>query len=282
NKGKSVIVSQSYALRAAVGMAGHGAQIVPQDIAAPVRASNFVYWLDATRSRWITDSRYYSLPRAAAMSEPLLQFTKYYPQGYWGYQIRNTKEALENWGVMMATPAETQLEGELVRAVVQQEIIGKNRHKDGATDLVYVSFKSADAVGHQFGYHSLEARETLAAIDAEIGKLEDFLKSHYGDSFVLVLTADHGCAPLTEITGGPRLTVEELIQEIDALLPKEVAEKNSLVQFMTVGQIALNHKLMAEHGITIEQVRARILAIRPGGRRFFRDVLTRRDLGLDG
>ena len=115
----------------------------------------------------------------------------------------------------MSTPAETQLEGELIRAVVQQEIIGKKKHNDGATDLVYVSFKSADAVGHHFGYHSLEARETLAEIDNQIGKIEDFLRQNYGEDFVLVLTADHGCAPLSEITGGARLTVEEVITEID-------------------------------------------------------------------
>jgi predicted AlkP superfamily pyrophosphatase or phosphodiesterase len=282
NRGRSVIVSQSYALRAAIGMAGHGSLLSAPDIAAAVRSGNHVYWLDASRSRWITDTRYYSLPGVAKASEPLLHFMKYYPQGYQGYQIRDTKAAFENWGVMMATPAETQLEGELLRAVIQQEIIGKKRDKDGFTDLVYVTFKSADAVGHHFGYHSLEARETLAEIDAQIGKIEDFLRLHYGENFVLVLTADHGCAPLSEITGGARLTVEEVIAEIDKLLPEAVAANESLVTFMTVGQVSLNKKLMAAHNITLEQVRSRIQAIRSDGKRFFKDVLTRADLDLGG
>jgi len=282
NRGRSIIVSQSYALRAAIGMAGHGASLSAPDIAAAVRANNYVYWLDATTSRWITDNRYYSLPAVVRASQPLLQFIKYYPQGYQGYQIRDTKTALENWGVMMATPAQTQLEGELIRAVIQQEIIGKKRDKDGYTDLVYVSLKSADAVGHQFGFHSLEARETLGEIDKQIGLIEDFLRQHYGENFVLVLTADHGCAPLSEITGGARLTVEEVIAEIDKLLPAEVAANESLVTFMTVGQVSLNKKLMAAHNITLEQVRARIMAIKPEGKAFFKDVLTRRDLDLGG
>ncbi len=282
NKGRSVIVSQSYALRAVIGMAGHGSLLSSSDIAAAVRGGNFAYWLDAGKSRWITDTRYYSLPAAAKASEPLLQFMKYYPQGYQGYQIRDTKSAFENWGVMMATPAETQLEGELLRAVITQEIIGKKRDKDGFADLVYVTFKSADAVGHHFGFHSLEARETLAEIDSQIGKLEDFLKQHYGDNYVLVLTADHGCAPLSEITGGARLTVEEVIAEIDKLLPAEIAANESLVTFMTVGQVSLNKKLMAAHNITLEQVRERIMAIKPEGKKFFKDILTRRDLDLGG
>lgn len=282
SRGKSVIVSQSYALRAALGMAGHGAHLSAPDTLAAVRSNNFVYWLDAAKSRWITDTRYYALPAIARSSEPLLQFAKYYPQGFEGYQIRDKKAAYENWGVMMATPAETQLEGELVRAVIEQEIIGKKKANDGATDLVYVTFKSADAVGHHFGYHSLEARDTLRSIDEQIGKIEDFLVKNYGDRFVLVLTADHGCAPLSEISGGARLTVEEVIAEIDRLLPPEVAAEQSLVTFMTVGQVSLNRNLMAQHNITLEQISARLMAIRPEGKYFFRTILTRKDLGLDG
>ena len=280
NRGRSVIVSQSYALRAGLGMAGHGSALAAPDVAAAVRTGNYVYWLDAGKSRWITDTRYYSLPAVVQASTPLLTYQKYYPQGYRGYQIRDTRAAYENWGVMMSTPAETQLEGELMRAVVQQEIIAKKKHADGATDLVYVSFKSADAVGHLFGYHSLEARETLAEIDNQIGKIEDFLRQNYGENFVLVLTADHGCAPLSEITGGARLTVEEVIGEVDKLLPPAVAATESLITFMTVGQVSLNKKLMVAHNITLEQVRARIMAIKPEGRAFFKDVLTRADLDL--
>lgn len=273
NGGKSVIASQSYALRAAIGMAGHGLLD---------GVSNYVYWLDASRSKWITDKRYYSVPAAAQSSDVLLKYMKYYPQGFEGYAIRDTKAALENWGVMMSTPAETQLEGELIRAVITQEIIGKKKNADGFTDLIYVSFKSADAVGHHFGYHSLEARDTLTSIDAEIGALQDFLARHYGDRFILVLTADHGCAPVSEISGGARLTVEEVIAAIDTLLPPEVRANESLVHFMTVGQISLNHGLMKKHNVTIPMITEKILAMTPDGKRFFNTVLTRKDLGLDG
>lgn len=280
NKGKSVVISQSYALRASIGMGGHGAQLAPAEFASQVRANNFIYWLDPSQSRWITDTRYYSLPAVAKAADVLLNFIKYYPQGYNSYVIRDRKEARSNWGVMMATPAETQLEGEQMRAIVQEEILNKKKALDGMTDLVYISFKSADAVGHQFGYYSLEARETLKTIDEQIGKLEDFLVKNYGDKFVLVLTADHGCAPLTEISGGQRLTIEEVIDDIDTLLPSDVRQNHSLIKFMTVGQISLNHDLMKAHSITEEQVRNRLLAIQADGQPFFRRVLNRQDLRL--
>ena len=281
NGGRSVIIAQSYALRAAIGMGGHGSQ--PGGANAPaITANNFIYWLDAARSKWVTDKRYYSLPKAVSGSDVLGAYKSGYPGGFEGYKIANAKDAVENWGLMMSTPVETKLEGELIRKVIRDEIIDKKKHADGFTDLVYVSFKSADAVGHHFGYHSLEARETLAAIDKEIGALEDFLKKEYGDRFALVLTADHGCAPLSEISGGARLTVEEVIAAIDSLLPPEVAANESLVRFMTVGQVSLNHELMEKHNIKLSAIEAKIMDIKPEGKKFFRMVLTRKDIGLGG
>lgn len=289
NGGRSVIISQSYALRAAIGMGGHGAATLTAGgsqpggaNAAAISAHNFIYWLDAARSKWVTDKRYYSLPKAVTGSDVLGAYKNSYPGGFEGYKIANAKEAVENWGLMMSTPVETKLEGDLIRKVIRDEIIDKKKHADGFTDLVYVSFKSADAVGHHFGYHSLEARETLAAIDKEIGALEDFLRKEYGDRFVLVLTADHGCAPLSEISGGARLTVEEVIAAIDSLLPPEVAANESLVRFMTVGQISLNHELMEKHGIKIGAIESKIMDLKPEGKKFFRMVLTRKDIGLGG
>jgi|GEM_PF-1302074 len=282
NGGKSVIVSQCYALRASIGMAGHGASAFDKTLAPKISANNFVYWLDPTRSGWITDTRYYSLPHVARATNVILAYNKYYPQGFNGYKIQDKKSAIDNWGIVMSTPAETQLEGELVRAVIGEEILQKQKAADGYSDLVYVSFKSADAVGHNFGYHSLEARDTLAAIDIEIGKLLEFLQKNYGDRFAFVLTADHGMAPISEITGGARLTVEEVIDAIDTLLPKEVAADQSLVKFMTVGQISLNHELMQKHNISQAAIVEKIMATRIEGKAFFRQVLTRKDLGLGG
>ncbi|MBV6493979.1 MAG: hypothetical protein LDLANPLL_02003 [Turneriella sp.] len=277
--GKSIVASQSYALRAAIGMGGHGAFGVTNDAKA-IAASNYIYWLNPSESKWITDTRYYTLPKVVSSSDVLLAYLKYYPKGYEGYDIRDRKSAQKNWGVLMATPAETQLEGELMRAVIREEILNKKRNKDGFTDLIYISFKSADAVGHQFGYHSLQARETLAEIDKQIGAMQDFLTKEYGGNYALVLTADHGCAPVTEISGGARLTIEEVYEAVDSLLPKEAQATDSLIQFMTVGQISLNHALMKKYNIPLEAIREKILSIKPQGRTFFKEVLTRKDLGV--
>jgi hypothetical protein len=51
-----------------------------------------------------------------------------------------------------------------------------------------------------------------------------------------------------EISGGSRFTVNEMFKEINSLLP--AGNTGNLINFMTVGQISLNHALMKENNIT--------------------------------
>lgn len=276
SQNRNVVLSQSYALRAAMGMGGHGVTN-----AAPGQNLNFIYWLDSHRSEWVTDTRYYALPQSARHASVFPNFRIHYPKGYETITISDLASAKKNWGVMMATPAQAKFEGDLMRANIQKEIIDTQRAHDGFSDLVYLSFKAPDAAGHRFGYLSLEAADTLSAVDAAIGEFVDFLQKHYGDNFALVLTADHGCAPLSEISGGQRMTAEEVIATIDTLLPEDERKQTSLVHFMTVGQISLNHELMQKHKISLNAVVKKILGIKAGAKPFFRAALTRKDIGVN-
>jgi len=276
SQNRNVVLSQSYALRASMGMGGHGVTN-----SAPGQNLNFIYWLDSHRSEWITDTRYYALPQPARNASVLPNFRIHYPKGYETVTITDLTSAKKNWGVMMATPAQAKFEGDLMRANIQKEIIDAKRARDGFSDLVYLSFKAPDAAGHRFGYLSLEAADTLAAVDTAIGEFVDFLQKYYSDNFALVLTADHGCAPLSEISGGQRLTAEEVIATIDTLLPDDERKQSSLVRFMTVGQISLNHELMQKHKISLDAVVKKILGIKAGAKPFFRAALTRKDIGVN-
>jgi hypothetical protein len=94
----------------------------------------------------------------------------------------------------------------------------------------------------------------------------------------VLFRSDHGCAPLPEISGGLRLTVDEVFKEVNSLLP--AGKTGNLINFMTVGQISLNHDLMKETGITEEAIRGKILSISVKGRNFFKDVLFKKNLVL--
>lgn len=87
------------------------------------------------------------------------------------------------------------------------------------TDFISVSFSTLDLVGHQYGPASHETQDVLFRLDRTIGTLLDHLDARLGrDGYVLALSADHGVAPLPELTGGERQPSAEIIARIDAAL----------------------------------------------------------------
>lgn len=269
------VISQCYALRASIGMAGHGAFRLKNSSVNPDK--DFVYWLDKKDGKWTTDTRYYQLPGAAKDFLPYETHLKNYPEGWKGHTGTRIEDLKKHWSTVMAAPAEARLEGELFRKVIQQVIVDRGKNKDNETDLAYITLKAGDAVGHGFGWESIEAKETFSEIDSQIGQIKDFLDQNFGDKYILMITADHGCAPLPEISGGQRLTVNKVFSALNSLLPPE--EKESLAGFMTVGQISMNKELVKKYGITESQIRKKILGIKGNkGTGFFEDVVFRSEI----
>jgi predicted AlkP superfamily pyrophosphatase or phosphodiesterase len=170
------------------------------------------------------------------------------------------------------------LEGEMVRSVVSSEIIDKNLHNDGETDLVYVTFKAVDATGHSHGWESEESGLVLKETDKQVGEIVKFLENNFNDSFLLVLTADHGAGPKMEFSGGSFYSYEALIKTIQTLLPESARLTENLVFFYTTGQISLNKDVMKKYGISTFQIKKKIESIQVDGKFFFKSVLTRSEM----
>jgi hypothetical protein len=273
-KNNSEIISQCYALRASIGMAGHGSANIPNQ--SYIGDKDHVYWLNASEVNWVTDNRYYTLPAYINQFNSFDYFKKYHPNGWSGLKVNSKADITKAWGIVMASPSEVKMETDSFLNTIQTEIINKNKHKDHVTDLAYITLKATDAVGHQFGWESLEAKETFKEVDLAIKNIFNFLEKNYSNNFILIITADHGCAPLPEISGGNRYTTEELIYEVDTLLPK--GSNKSIIQFMSVAQIALDKNVMKEYGISEKQVIDKIKGIKVNNKYFFKKVLSRQDV----
>ncbi len=274
NQNQSVVISQCYALRASIGMAGHGSYTTDPKKSPD---KDFVYWLNSKTGDWETESKYYSLPSFAKEYNAYDRFVKEYGTSYRDATIKTIADLKPHWSTVMSTPAQVQLETELILKTIEETIIKENRHKDGNTDLVYVTLKATDAVGHNFGWESDEARETFAAVDTAVLQIREFLEKQFPDNFVLVLTADHGCAPLPELSGGKRFPVKEFFQQVNSL-QGEGKHETSLINSMSIGQVSLNKELMAEKNIPISAVVAKILSIEVEGEKFFEAVYTQEEL----
>ena len=77
--------------------------------------------------------------------------------------------------------------------------------KDGEQPLLVVlSFSALDYVGHAHGPDSWESWEVLRELDLELGAFFDELEQRFGERLSILLSADHGTAPLPETAGDAR------------------------------------------------------------------------------
>jgi arylsulfatase A-like enzyme len=119
---------------------------------------------------------------------------------------------------------------ELVEAFAERAIEGERLGQRGPTDLLTVSFSSNDYVGHDFGPEAPEVRDMAIRADRLIGRLLDFVEAKVGPGNTLVvLTADHGVAPLPEMLEhwrmpGGRLSSKVILGAIEAALKKRFGD----------------------------------------------------------
>ena len=82
-----------------------------------------------------------------------------------------------------------------MRAVVEEQL-----GRDTIPDILGVSFSANDRVGHAYGPDSHEVMDVTVRLDRTLARLFGFLEQRIGlANVVMVLTADHGVAPLPEV-----------------------------------------------------------------------------------
>jgi predicted AlkP superfamily pyrophosphatase or phosphodiesterase len=87
----------------------------------------------------------------------------------------------------------------ILASFAEAAVRGEQLGRRGVTDLLAVSFSSADYAGHAFGPHSREALDMAVATDSILADFLSFLDSEVGaGSYIVALTSDHGVAPIPE------------------------------------------------------------------------------------
>ncbi len=93
---------------------------------------------------------------------------------------------------LLAAPQSTAWLMELAHTAIDEMHLGE----DEGTDFLALSIASTDYVGHAFGPMSWECRDNLVRVDAALGELIRYAESR--TSVAVLITADHGIAPLVE------------------------------------------------------------------------------------
>jgi len=235
--------------RAAVLPAGHMA--------------NAAFWLDTTAGNFVTSTYYRKdLPSWAAdfnakkMADSYAgkAWTYLDPSAGTGHTLPPLGQAL--YGAVYGSPFGNDLLEAFAEAALQGEKLG---HR-GVTDILTVSFSSNDAVGHSYGPDSPEVRDIAVRTDRVIGQLLARVDSLVGlDHTIVVLTADHGVAPLPELQQsrhlpGGRYKGDDLFNPIQDALTAKYGPGKWIVA--TAGTSPyLNDALMAERKLDPVEVR---------------------------
>ena len=216
NHGQSRVYSVSMKDRASILLAGHGADLA--------------LWFDFKTGRWVT-SRWYrpdgTLPAWAEQwnREDWLgrQFgwtwTKTLPEE--AYRISNpdgqpgatdfaglgtrfphrvtgglAAPGPDYWEAVADTPLGNTATLRLAGEIVRRERLGRGP----APDLLTLNLTSYDRAGHAFGPYSPQIQDMAVRLDRDLAEFFALLDREVGlERTVVVLTGDHGCAPLPEV-----------------------------------------------------------------------------------
>ena len=94
------------------------------------------------------------------------------------------------------TPWDNELVADLARALIVNEKLGQPH---GAPDLLAIGFSQTDRIGHDYGPYSHEVMDSVVRLDRILADLFHFIDEKVGlQRCLIVLTSDHGVAPLPE------------------------------------------------------------------------------------
>jgi predicted AlkP superfamily pyrophosphatase or phosphodiesterase len=99
------------------------------------------------------------------------------------------------------SPFSTEVLGAFAQRALEEEQLGRH----AGTDLLAVSFSQIDTIGHSYGPDSHELMDSVLRLDRVLAELFAAIDRAVGLAHcVIVLTADHGVAPLPEHANGAK------------------------------------------------------------------------------
>jgi predicted AlkP superfamily pyrophosphatase or phosphodiesterase len=113
------------------------------------------------------------------------------------------------YGAFDNAPFATEFLAAFARELIEQENLGA----DDVPDLLCVSFSQVDSIGHNYGPDSHEVMDSIVRLDRTLAEFFTYLDRRIGPGrYVLVLTADHGVAPMPErkVVLQPRIPAERI------------------------------------------------------------------------
>lgn len=185
--GRSRVIGVSLKDRAAILPAGHMA--------------DGAYWFDPQTGSFVSSTYYLpDLPGWAKEFNAARPADKFSGATWLNHKLPAAGTALYNG--IEASPFGNDIVGQFAERALQAEQLGLH----DATDLLAISYSAHDYVGHGYGPFSPEEREVSLSADKLLDRLFQAVDKQVGiENTLIVLTGDHGVAPIPETGAGRRL-----------------------------------------------------------------------------
>jgi predicted AlkP superfamily pyrophosphatase or phosphodiesterase len=228
-----------------------GVSIKPRGAILPAgHRANGAFWFDDATGNFATSTYYMKeLPDwAQAFNDQKLPAT-YVEQRWEGFDkwsFRPDPGSETPYAKLLASP----WGNELIERFAEQIITAERMGQRDTTDLLTVSFSSNDYVGHRVGPDAPEVKDMAIRTDQLLAKLFHVIDQKVGlANTVIVLTADHGVAPLPggeqrHMPGGYiTLNAEEVV---NSALTKRFGKAEWLVPGVSEVSLYLNRKTVED------------------------------------
>jgi len=168
--------------------------------------------------------------------------------------LANTK--WKRYEALLASPFGNDLTTAIAESCITGEMLGQR----GVTDILCVSFSTPDYCGHIFGPHSHEIADTYLRLDLQLRDFFRFLRGKIAPEAVnLVLTADHGVAPLPEEhirENASRINVTDFIRDVKSEIGSKFnydETKENLVRIFSNDYFYLDTSKLKSRGLDLRE-----------------------------
>jgi predicted AlkP superfamily pyrophosphatase or phosphodiesterase len=222
-------------------------------------SANGAYWMDSD-GKWITSSFYMQALPDYIQKINEMNPSQNYLKGLWevkGEFAHNLDSMHSKSGgkAIKNTPFGNTILKDLALEILKKETLGQGK----ATDILTISFSSTDYIGHQFGPHAPEIKDTYIRLDKDIAALLKTINLTVGfENVVVFITADHGVvAEPSELLERniPSGYFDETIMKTELLTHLNTTyEDGNWIKNYSNDQLFLNHDLIKEKYINMEEI----------------------------
>jgi arylsulfatase A-like enzyme len=191
------------------------------------------YWYDDDSNHWVTSTYYRAeLPDWVRKLNDEQSYRRFVGAKWFPFDAKDgsgtpfctlvARGETRLCGGLEATPWGNEIIEEFAERAISNEQLGQH----SGVDVLAVSFSANDYVGHAVGPDDPAVRDISIRTDRLLGKLLDYVDARVGkDNTLVVLTADHGVAPVPEVNEarhmpGGRLSGPGFIERVSGALEK--------------------------------------------------------------